>query len=55
MEINERIYKWILGWANFTPDSMYGQGYRDAMRDVLEEIEEFNENISEDNSTQRSK
>lgn len=42
MEINERIYAWIVCWANSNPDSMYGQGYRDAMRDVLEEIEEFN-------------
>lgn len=45
MEISEGIYKWIKGWSKFEPDSMYGQGYRDAMRDVLEEIEEDNDII----------
>lgn len=51
MEINERIYDWIKGWSNFKPDSLYGQGYRDAMRDVLEELEEFNNNDNcKDNS-----
>ena len=45
MEINERIYNWIKDWTDLKADTHYSRGYRDAMRDVLEEIEEFNENV----------
>lgn len=55
MEISEDTYRWIWGWANFQAEGEWAKGYSAAMQDILEELEEFNDDISKDNSTQHSK
>jgi len=52
--MDKELLDWIVGWSKITPDSLYGQGYRDAMLDILEKIEDMND-CSESNSTQYSK
>lgn len=54
MQISEDTLRWIKGWANFPGEGEWTKGYSAAMQDVLEEIEEFNDDISKDSSTQHS-